>query len=573
MSDPAPRSAPEVAPPSSTALEVRRERRQAWGMATTSVCHVVRPATAADVLEAYAIARQRGLTIHSWGNGRSYGDAALNESNLLLDFSGMNRILAFDKQSGLLTAEPGVTLAQLERYGLPKGWWPPVVSGTMHTTLGGCIAANVHGKNNFKYGPWGDHLVRFTIVTPDGEIREVDRESDPELFHYAVGGFGLLGAFVSITVQMKRVHSGRLRVLPVVGEDLDEMFRHFERFNSAGFDYVVGWMDAFAGGRALGRGQIHAARYLDEGEDPEGVALMSAEHQQLPSRFFGVVPKSALWRLAQPFAFRLGMRLINAARFWWMKLGSKEEAHLETHTRFNHLLDFVPNWKWFYKPGGLIQYQLFLPKERAREVMRRVLELGRETGLESWLVVMKRHRADAFPLSHAVDGYSFAMDFPVTERNRARLYQLTRTLERMVVESGGRFYFAKDSVVSPEAWRRSVGDEAVGRFLALKKRVDPDDLIQGNLFRRVIAPLRHDVPLIEEALEVPAPVAREPQPVGARETLVPTDDLLPQAVEEPPQPAAAEPAEEAPEATEGEAPEEGRADDADERRAQAGSDA
>lgn len=505
----------------------RRERRESWGMATDTVSRVLYPTTARDVQEAFTLARAKGWKVHTWGNGRSYGDAALNESNLLLDFGRMNRIVDFDPATGLLTAEPGVTLAQLERYALPKGFWPPVVSGTMHTTLGGCIAANVHGKNNYKHGPWGDHLVRFTIVTPDGVLREVSRESDPELFAFAVGGFGLLGAFVSITVKMKRVYSGRVRVLPAVAEDLEEMFRLFERFNAADYDYVVGWVDAFPGGSALGRGQIHAANYVAEGEDPEGRALMSPEHQELPTRFFGVVPKSWLWWLARPWAFRLGMRLINAGRYWWMKVRGHEEAHLEGHARFNHLLDFVPNWKWFYKPGGLIQYQIFVPKERAREVMRRVLELCREVKLESWLVVMKRHRADAFPLSHAVDGYSFAMDFPVTPSNRERLYALTGTLNRIVVEAGGRFYFAKDSVVTPEVWRASLGDQVIGRFLALKKQYDPDDLLQGNLFRRVIAPLRKDVPLIEDKLHLPESWSmKQPEPVLVGPTLYPVEEAL-----------------------------------------------
>lgn len=482
-----------------------RERREAWGMATHAVSHVVYPTTAREVQEAYALARARGWKVHAWGNGRSYGDAALNESNLVLDFGRMNRVVSFDPASGELTAEPGITLGQLETYALPKGFWPPVVSGTMHTTLGGCVAGNVHGKNNFKYGPWGDHVTRFTIVTPDGEAREVDRDSDPELFRFAIGGFGLLGAFVSITVRMKRVYSGRLRVLPVVGENLEEMFSHFERFNDAGFDYVVGWIDAFPGGAALGRGQIHAATYVQEGEDPEGIALMEAEHQALPTRFFGVVPKGWLWWLARPWAFRWGMRLINVGRFWWMKIRGHEEAHLEGHARFNHLLDFVPNWKWFYKPGGLIQYQIFVPKDRARELMRRVFELCREVKLESWLVVMKRHRADEFPLSHAVDGYSFAMDFPVTSHNRERLHRLTQTLNGMVVEAGGRFYFAKDSVVTPEAWRASLGDEVIGRFFALKDRYDPEAIVQGNLWRRVIAPLRGRVPLLASSLPQPDP--------------------------------------------------------------------
>lgn len=481
-------------------MDVTVEAREGWGMANHCVARVVRPRSAEDVQEAYRLARENGWTVAFWGNGRSYGDAALNESNLLLDFREMNQVLDFDDATSQLTAQPGITLRELELFSLPKHHWPPVVSGTMHTTLGGCIAANVHGKNNFKYGPWGDQVVRFTLVTPDGEIREVDRESDPELFHFAIGSFGLLGAMVSITVTMKKVHSGNIRVTPVAAENIHEMFRLFERYNEAEYDYVVGWIDAFPGGEALGRGQIHAARYLEKGEDFEAELSFQASQQTLPSRMFGILPFSWLWFLGQPFSNRLGMRLINFGRYWWMQLLGSGESHLESHTKFNHLLDFVPNWKWFYKPKALIQYQLFLPKETAEDVVARVFELCRIEKLESFLVVMKRHRADPFPLSHAVDGYSFAMDFPVSERNREHLYRLTGRLNRMVVEAGGRFYFAKDSVVTPEAWRASLGDEVIGRFFALKRKYDPDTLLQGNLWRRVMAPLFDRVPLLEEKL-------------------------------------------------------------------------
>jgi FAD/FMN-containing dehydrogenase len=489
------------------ALNLRREQRHGWGMVNHSVCHVGRPTSAEEVVEAYGLARENNWTISFWGNGRSYGDAALNESQLLLDFRGMCAVLAFDKEAGHITLEPGITLHEIEHHVLPHGWFPPVVSGTMHTTIGGCISANVHGKNNWKFGPWGDHVLELTLVTPDGQTRVLTRDAeaaeDRELFHFVIGGFGLLGALVAVKVQLKKVYSGRLWVVPIAADSLREMFRHFRRLNEAEYDYVVGWIDAFPGGAGLGRGQIHAARYCEPGEDPEGTALMDPKDQTLPTRMFGIVPMAWLWWLGRPARHRLGFRLINFGRFWWMKLlGHEGVPHLESHIRFNHLLDFVPNWHWIHKPGGLIQYQLFLPKETAEQVVGRVLELCRAEQLESWLVVMKRHRSDAYPLSHAVDGYSFAMDFHVNANTRGRLARLARRLDHVVVEAGGRFYFAKDSVVAPEAWRRSLGDAVVGRFFALKRRVDPSTLIQGNLWRRVMAPLVREVPLLDERLPV-----------------------------------------------------------------------
>lgn len=469
------------------------ERREGWGMSVEAVCRVVYPTSAREVQDAFDLARREGRSVAFWGNGRSYGDAALNEGNVLLDFSRMNRILEWDRHTGVIVVEPGVTLEKLWRHVLPDGFWPPVVSGTMTTSIGGLLAANAHGKNNFKHGPIGEYVDGFEFVTPDGRVRQVDRDTAPELFHAAIGGFGWLGAFTRVTLRMKKLYSGRIDVQAFTAPDLEGMFRGFERANGEDFDYVVGWVDAFGTGAGLGRGQIHAARYLEAGEDPEGQGMFTLAAQDLPPRILWVIPKSWVWRFAQPFAFRLGMRLINWARFTMMDRPSAQHRFRQPHAAFNFLLDYVPNWKFFYKPGGLIQYQLFIPKERARDVFRRTLEICQQARLEPWLVVMKRHRTDPFWLSHAVDGYSWALDFPVHDGRREDLWRLTRLLDEMVVEAGGRFYFAKDAVVSPDAVRRSLGPELLARFLDLKRAVDPEGLLQGNLWRRVMAPIAQGV--------------------------------------------------------------------------------
>jgi len=466
-------------------LKPVKQRREAWGMATQSVCQVLYPASNQDILDAYALAKNQGWTIGCWGNGRSYGDVALNEGNLVLDFSRMNTILDWDPSTGLVVCEPGVRLEQLWRHCLKSGYWPPVVSGTMHTTIGGLVAANAHGKNNWKVGTIGEHVECLTLVTPSGEVLELDEGDDTGLFEACIGGFGWLGAFSKITLRMKKVHSGSLDVMPFSSNSLREMFSDFERCNAAGWDYVVGWIDAFATGRMLGRGQIHAARYFEPNQDPDAQRTLEPSVHDLPDTFLGVVPKRILWQLMKPFSNRLGMRLINWVRFMWMTLERNHHHHPQPLARFNFLLDYVPNWKWIYKPGGLIQFQLFIPKETAREVFAQALRRTQQAKLEPWLVVMKRHRGDRFLLSHALDGYSLAMDFPVRSHQREALWKLCQELIGIVVEHGGRFYFAKDSVTSGAAVKATLGENTLARFFDLKKRVDPETLIQTNLYRRV----------------------------------------------------------------------------------------
>jgi len=263
------------------------------------------------------------------------------------------------------------------------------------------------------------------------------------------------------------------------------MFQRFERAEDEKSDYVVGWIDAFGRGTGLGRGQVHVARYLAPGEDPEARETLALDRQDLPPRMFGVLPKRWLWRFMRPLANRLGMRALNWGRYHWLRVRPAAATRLEEHARFNFLLDYVPDWKRMYGKNGLIQYQFFLPKDDAEEVFRRALEMCQAAGLEPWLVVMKRHRQDAFWLSHALDGYSFACDFPVLPTRRGDLWRLTQRFNRVVTAAGGRFYFAKDSVLTGDAVERAFGPAVLGRFFALKERLDPQGTLQSSLFRRV----------------------------------------------------------------------------------------
>jgi decaprenylphospho-beta-D-ribofuranose 2-oxidase len=160
-----------------------------WGGAVDSAAYVYRPSTLDQLKEIFAAARAAGHSITLRGAGRSYGDAALGRENIVIDLTRMNRILSWDPVTGIITCEPGVTIKQLWEYTIEDGWWPPVVPGTMYPTLGGVLAMNIHGKNNFKAGPIGEHVCAFDFLAASGEELHVGRETDADLFHSIVGSF------------------------------------------------------------------------------------------------------------------------------------------------------------------------------------------------------------------------------------------------------------------------------------------------------------------------------------------------------------------------------------------------
>jgi FAD/FMN-containing dehydrogenase len=457
----------------------RLERVEAWGMSTASASYVYRPTNVEGIVEALGVARKLNLNVAIKGAGNSYGDAFQCSEGIVIDLTRMNRILEFDPVTGIIRCEAGVTIGDLWRYVIEDGWWPAVVSGTSKVTLGGALSANIHGKNNFKAGPLGEHVLSFDFLLPSGQL--VHCTPNDDLFYAAIGGLGLLGAFTAIEIQLKKVHSGNLKVEAFACADWQNTFQVFRENESS--DYLVAWIDGFAEKRESGRSLVHVADYLPEGADPHPEVTLNERAQALSDTVCGWIPKSKLHRLMSPFVTRLGMKMTNRMK---VRAARREDGtkSLVRLAEFNFLLDSVPNWKLAYKPASLIQFQLFVPKEHAPAVFDDVTAYARDRGHPPYLSVMKRHRPDRFLLSHSVDGYSLALDFPVTRKNREDLWALTSELDQKVLAAGGRFYFVKDSTMS-----RSTAEAFLGlsltRFLDIKAELDPEGLIQTSLSRRV----------------------------------------------------------------------------------------
>ena len=463
------------------------EAVDAWGGASSSVSYVYRPVTKEQLFELFHLARSSGRSIGLRGGGNSYGDAAMNSENILLDLRRMRRILAWDPIQGVIRVEPGVTISQLWQYILEDGWWPPVVTGTSETTIGGCAGMNVHGKNAYQIGTIGDHILEFDLMLPSGEVVTCSRENNSDLFFAAIGGFGMLGIFTSITMQMKRIYSGYLDVFTQTQNNLGGMFDYFEAFTDSS-DYIVGWIDAFAKGSALGRGDVHRANYLPSGADLAPSQSLRLDHQHLTPNMFGVVPRSIIWLGMRPFMNNLGTSLINRAKIISGHFGGSRQ-YRQTHAAFHFLLDYVPDWKNAYGPGGLIQYQPFIPRETAHDAFADILRLCQRRGFPNYLTVFKRHRPDDFLMTHGLDGYSMAMDFRITDANRAPVEALAYEMDEIVLAAGGRFYLAKDSTLRPSVAQAYLGADTIAKFKELKQKYDPEELLQTDLWRRIFADL------------------------------------------------------------------------------------
>ena len=447
-----------------------------FGMRAVAPGYVFRPSSVADIRQILAMAGSSGRQIVLRGAGRSYGDANIGAECIVLDITRMRRILSWDPATGIIDCEAGVTIEALWRLVLEDGFWPPVVSGTMYPTLAGALAMNIHGKNNFREGTLGEHVVDLDVLFPTGELRTLTPKD--ELFFAVIGGAGLLGVITRVKLQMKKIPSGNLSVLARNCRNWDEQFAAFEEFESDS-DYMVSWVDLFARGQASGRGLFHSATYAPT----SGHSTLTINHQDLPDTIMGLVPKSVVWRVLKLLNHRAGMRFVNWAKHHATLIKGAEARHSQSLVGFSFLLDYVPNWQFSYLPDGFIQYQSFIPKAEAPRVFARMAEMQQAVGLESFLGVMKRHRPDPFLLSHAVNGYSLALDFKVTKSTWPRLEALAHRMNDLVLSSGGRFYFAKDSTLRPSDL--TYLNDSLPRFRSLKSELDPGAILTSALAKRL----------------------------------------------------------------------------------------
>ncbi len=468
-------------------LAAPTETLEGYGMRQRARSRVARPRTVEEIAAVFAAARAEGVSVGLRGGGNSYGDAALNGDAIVLDTSRMNRILAWDPQSGVITCEPGVTIAQLWRATLADGWWPPVVPGTMAVTLGGAAAANVHGKNNWRDGSFGEHVLRFDAAAAlrRGRLLLARRARRPlPRGHRRLWPAGLL----------HRDHPPDAAHLFRPGGRAPDRASHAggaARGAGRGSEratHAVAWVDTGARGKARGRGLLKTMRELAPGEDPNPRQSLDPAFQPPSGRLLGVLPVAWVPTLAKPMATPPGIALANWGQWLRGNLPWASRPHQERYVPANFLLNFFPDFKRIYRPGGLIQQQSFVPREQAPKVFRALLARSQLAGLQPALAVLKRHRPSPFLLNYLPDGYSLALDYAMPHGREAATLKLMAELNALVAASGGTFFLAKDSTLTPEDYLLASDPTALAEFARLKREYDPDELLQTNLYRRVLRP-------------------------------------------------------------------------------------
>lgn len=397
----------------------------------------------------------RGRSL-SRGLGRSYGDSSLPAPGSDGSVAGSrlsDRFLSFDPSTGILRAEAGLSLAELQRVFLPQGFTCPVLTGTQFVTLGGMVASDVHGKNHHVSGTFGQHVQRLWMRLADDRLVYCSPQESPDLFWATVGGMGLTGHILEVEVRLERITSPWIWCETERMPHLDA-FLHGLQEAARDWPMTMGWIDCLTRGPSMGRGILYRGRWATAEEAPP-------EPPQ-PKRRLAVPFNLPSWTL-NPLTVRAFNFLVYRKHIPHLRRGV---MHPES---FFHPLDFVHAWNRIYGRRGFTQYQCVIPQAAGSEGVRRFLSLLTELGLASFLCVIKDCGAEGQGmLSFPQPGTSIALDIPVRSGTEAAIARLNLGL----IELGGRIYLTKDAFTSAQHF--AAMEPRLAAWRAVQAGVDPE---------------------------------------------------------------------------------------------------
>jgi FAD/FMN-containing dehydrogenase len=411
-----------------------------------------------------AVTRGANLTR---GLGRSYGDASLpTTADAIVAGSRLaDRVIGFDPETGVLSAEAGLSIRDINHTFLPRGWFVPVTPGTAFVTLGGAVASDVHGKNHHSAGTFGRHVRRLRLRVGTGAIVEASPDVEPELFDATVGGMGLTGHMLDVEVGLRQVPStwlvGETEYVP----DLESLIATLLEAGKT-WPYTLAWMDAIgSGGR--GRGVVYRGRWA-EADEAGGRPLAWPRDIAFPMAM-------PYWALS-PF----GMRWFNELVL--LRYGRGVKRSLMHPQPFFYPLDSLLDWNKAYGRRGFTQYQCVLPHRAGLPVYRKVFQTIAARGGTPYVVVIKDFGAEGRGrLSFPCPGVTFSIDMPIAEGTTQGVVDAVNDI---VAAEGGRVYLTKDAFTRAEHYRAM--DPRVDGFNAIRRRWDPDGRIRSALSVRLL---------------------------------------------------------------------------------------
>lgn len=392
------------------------------------------------------------------GGGTSYGDSSINNDGVNINTQRLNKMLHYDPQNGILHCQAGVTMQDIIRTFITKGWFLNVTPGTQYATVGGCIASDAHGKN-WKEGSFCNFIKGLHLMLHDGSIIYCDDKNNSDIFYSTFGGMGMTGIILDAQIQLRKITSSFIDLETIRFRSLKECFDlQFESMES--YEYLFLWLDSHKEGKNMGRGILQRATHCNN------------ENLYYHDK----------WRIHVPFFLpnftvnKYSVRIFNECYYSQTRKKNNKKVYL---MNFFYPLDCIDSWYRVYGKKGFIEYQIVIPFENAYETIFELLKIISRSKLGSTVAAVKPLINTKGVMSFPMDGVTLAVDF----LNNQRLWQLLDTLDEIVIANGGRVYLAKDARLSAKNFRKMYS-ESLDRWESIRAKYNPEKRFSSMMFNR-----------------------------------------------------------------------------------------
>ncbi len=401
------------------------------------------------------------------GNGRAYGDSSINEKNTI-SMKYLNHIISFDDNLGILVVESGILLKDIINTFLPKGWFPYVTPGSKFVTVGGLIAADVHGKNHHKDGSFRNFVEWFEIINSKGEILKCSKNENSDLFEWTIGGMGLTGVIIRAAIKLRPIKTSWIKQKTLVAKNIDETLEFFE--NNMNATYSVAWINSTQTKDKIGQSLIMLGEHAS-------VEDLNKKDVQNPLKIKFKKNKGIPFYFPNWFLSKRLIKLFNSIFYFIGKNTSKEK--LVYWDDYFYPLDSILGWNKIYGRNGFVQFQCVIPLDKSKEGLVELLKEIDQSKVCSFLSVLKRFGDQKSNFSFPMKGYTIALDFPAS-KNTLRLLE---KLDEITLKYNGRFYLAKDARMTKEIFKKS--DNRISDFINFRNKNNFDKNFRSSQSSRL----------------------------------------------------------------------------------------
>lgn len=415
------------------------------------------------------------------GGGNSFGDVFLPDDHTVIDMSGLNRNITSDFSTTSVTVDAGVNVGELQRFLLCRGYFLPSCSGAINNTVAGDVSANINGKDSWKYGHYYNNVLSIELLDVAGNIRTITKSD--EAFNAIIGGLGLIGVIVNLTLCVEPVQGSMLsfsrKVTNSLAESVHLLIEQCVELN----DFAYAWVDPLKKGAKRGRGVVEVARFIPGVDDDLNELL------KMPDRVLGI-PDDWFWtayRLSWNVVQKLNLHTpifsaVNAARYQMLKRNSAMSQTGYFKYQFP-MMSTLPNWNKRFVKQGMQEIQCIFDAERFERAVFELWNTMAKHGLHPELAAIRKHTADDAYLSFASDGLSTTLSYDRYGRSKEELYSIERKLVETVIKYAGKIYLAKFPYINNDELKAMYPN--VNQFLEQKKKFDPHNQLMSSASSRL----------------------------------------------------------------------------------------